>query len=242
MSFYKPSEKEVNEQTQRLNDMLEGKNQTDIFNLATCVEFEGYLIEKQSTKGNSNIANNGYLSHSTSISRLTMRGFEDHLPAWLQMKIIIDCENKMPSESLRFLGQNMSTHMGEWTCNLIETRQDMIRIYHNNIGLTWNNENGTYSSPPESRAWVNCFAYERKNLEQSVFLSIDYVKDKVPLLIEHLYSRPYDDLPDSIKNNATIRIPPEGAIYPLARGFMNANSIIHYDTGKNASRGCKKKE
>ncbi len=176
-------------------------------------------------------------TYDASLRALRARGYERHpRPVEAFDFICRGLEERLQPEQQAVAGDMVNSY-GEWLSMAILRKGNLLHCYLDPENLVWNGNQYIVQGG------------KLKHAEEEVYsigslhglIHIKYMNDANPALVEKLWSRHYALLPEEIRQNAWILLPPENALRPVSSN----NYITKYDVDTSyitsASRGVRQR-
>ena len=165
-----------------------------------------------------------------SLALLKEKGYERHPYSWESFGLIIaNLENKLP-ENLNKLAEEM-LQCGEWFSMAFERKKNKLICYRDPENIRWDNNTGNYVVNP-ILLFSDKKEFNIRNIPSGKWVDLKIFSNS---FVEYFYTRKFEDLPEQIKNEAQIILPPEGFLCPIGTGFKKTSMSCDYSN--RASRG-----
>ena len=175
--------------------------------------------------------------YDKSLESIRSRGYERHLRPSEAFKLIIDSlENK--NSQYKQIKQDMLSSYGEWLSLVMLRNKDELTCY-----LDPENKGKPLLTLLSNQDEIK-YSQEKKFKIDKRIKSQDWVDlNKFPeSLVEFLYSRKYEDLPQVMKEGdrrSQLWFPKEGIIRPCGRGYGCYSFFVDASYNYRASRGVR---
>lgn len=188
------------------------------------------------------------LTYDASLAGLKSRGYARHLRPDEVFKIMIDAlEN--PSSKWKGVDADLRSSYGEWLSAYFQVSPDgkelTVFLDPENLELKGSvyvvdgNNGLVKGSSMHKFSLEKVVGAETKNICLRNWVPLSQVNKVSSELVEFLYTRPYDRLPDRIKNNGGLRLPKAGKGWPVGRGIGDINYSLDASYSDGASRGVR---
>ena len=158
----------------------------------------------------------------------------------MELVLIPLLEDKL-DESQKAVARNMLASYGEWNDTALYRQLGVVFRANGIQGLIWNADANAYDARDMMVDDVQLYA--ARNLEAG-WNPLKKVAKTAPELVADLYSRPFDNLPRQMRENAGLYLPPEDVVRPVGRGGYGGGVGVDYGAGTvcsvRAARGAKK--
>ena len=194
------------------------------------------------------------LSYDASLTDLRSRGYNRHLRPDEVFRIMIDAlEN--PYSQWKNVDADLLSSYGEWLSAYFQVSADgkELTVFLDPENLQWNGDvyvvdgnNGIVKGSSSRK-----FSLEKvvgknllgraktKNISLNNRVPLSQVNEINPELVEFLYTRTHDRLPDKIKHKGYLRLPEAGKGWPVGRGFDSNDYYLDAYYNGRASRGVR---
>jgi hypothetical protein len=175
-----------------------------------------------------------------SLERIKAAGYERHASPSEVFSLLADNLKGKLQDNLAKVAENMLYSTGEWMSMAFEREGDILVCYLHPEGLVWDEHKRIYAKNKFKYACLSRFDISGRKSDKNI--PLERFEDK---LVKMLYGRSFDDLPEKMREGdkkAGISIPPEGAIYPVARNNYYMYTLSANEIACWASRGVKEKD
>ncbi len=178
-----------------------------------------------------------WYTFDASLRALQKRGYERHpRPAEAFDLTCRRLEGRLQPEQ-QAVADDMFSNRGEWLSMTMLREGNLLHCYLDPENLVWNGHK--YVVPGGKLKNAGEEVYSIGSLHR--LIHIKYMNDVNPALVEKLWSHHYALLPEEIRQNAWILLPPENALRPVSSN----NYITKYDVDTSyitsASRGVRQR-
>ncbi len=235
------------EKEERLRALLAPRQAPPGASGAAFADYKGLQIEHPVPYNNTEKT---LFHYETSLERLKSAGFQRHLrPAEIFSILVDNLEGKLSGRDAE-VAKNMLESYGEWTSMAIKVEGEVIRTYQDPEELFWNgNDYGvTTLRSSEEKGFLRTATVPQKRvltktrrvaLKPDSYHALPVLHQVAPALVEYLWSKPYDQLPQEIQKNGGLYLPPEGIIRPVGRGYRAATGTSWAATASGRRAGQK---
>ncbi len=174
-----------------------------------------------------------WYTFDASLRALQKRGYERHpRPAEAFDLTCRRLEGRLQPEQ-QAVADDMFSNRGEWLSMTMLREGNLLHCYLDPENLVWNGHK--YVVPGGKLKHAGEEVYSIGSTNECV--PIKDVNEINPALVEKLWSRPYAILPEKIRQNAWLLLPPENTLWPVGRGDYNNEYDIDSSYYGLASRG-----
>ncbi len=167
-----------------------------------------------------------------SLRALRKRGYERHpRPAEAFDLICRGLERKLQPEQQAIV-DDMTCKDGEWLSMVVTCKRKMLHCYLDPENLIWDGNKYVVQGGKLKHAGEEVYSIG----SLCGWVPIKNVNGINPLLIEKLWSRPYAILPEEIRQDALIWLPPENVLVPVGSSHRGQYDVYAYFNYR-ASRG-----
>ncbi len=171
-----------------------------------------------------------------SLRALRERGYERHpRPAEAFDLICRGLEGRLQPEQ-QVVADDRVDNNGEWLSMAVLREGNLLHCYLDPENLRWNGNDYVVQGGKLKHAGEEVYSVS----SLCEWVPIKETNEINPALVEKLWSRHYAILPEEVRQNAWLYLPPENVLWPVSRGFANQYIISAYYNFK-ASRGVRLK-
>ena len=136
----------------------------------------------------------------------------------------------------------MLTSAGEWLSLVIRPQNGILHCYEHPQNVVWVPGSNTYDCSRMTAQ--NELTFPLNGLKLREYVPLRDIAAKSPDLVTHIWSKPFNQLPGEIQNNAGLWIPGENTAWPAGRGgdFYGGYYVYGYDYVIWASRGVRQSQ
>lgn len=162
---------------------------------------------------------------------LKEKGYERYPYPWEIFKLIIEYfENKIPNIHRRIEIEE-ALDCGEWFSMAFERKKNKLICYLDPENIRWDNNTGGYVTDFVLN-YNDKKEFNVDNIPSEQWVDLKSFDNN---FVEYFYTRKFEGLPERIKHEAKVFLPPDGTLWPIGRGRKKTMSIS-CDSNR-ASRG-----
>ncbi len=145
---------------------------------------------------------------------LDARNARHPFPYELALVLSAGIEGKLTGNEL-LLFQNLQETPGEWFHILFRNNYPDLELCYAPRNVCWNDTSRRYDCSTMQSHYKKCYSLER--LPEGGVVALRLLSEYCPALVEELWNLPFKELPEPIKHNARVWIPPRAEAWPMAR-------------------------
>ncbi len=153
-------------------------------------------------------------TYDASLRALRARGYERHPRPVEAFDLICRGLEGTLQPDQQAIADNMLNGYGEWLSMAIMQEENMLHCYLDPENLVWNGYQYVVQGGKLKHAGEEVYSIGSL-LDWSTPKGVNEIN---PFLVQKLWSRPYAILPEEIRQNTWLYLPPENVLMPVSRG------------------------
>jgi len=126
----------------------------------------------------------------------------------------------------------MGEFVGEWLSLAFERQGDILVAYIHPEGLVWNGE--TYEKQNFQYAGTQTFHITR--IPSTNWARVRELDNEI---VRFIYSKPFKELPQQIRTQTRLYLPPENTLLPVGFGDFDHRLVVYSEHNNTGSRGVR---
>lgn len=196
--------------------------------------FNSLILEPTAATGTEGKKMLHYDSHE---KRLKESGWERAPTPQEAMGLIIAHLEGRLDQKLGKIAANMLERHGEFFCHAVQVSDGNLFFYENATGLFWNGE--CYKVYGNNSWHKSQVSFKVAGINHG-WNDLEFISKISPEVIEYLYSRKYQELPQAIRESGRIYFPDDNLVWPIGRACKPDFGIL-LDCRVRGSRGVRLK-